>query len=88
MPVIHLPAPLAKRVGKHSLKTKEGVLFLCLEEICQEYPSTRAYLFTDGQLSPFVKVFINGIDSDKLLGLKTSVKTDDELQIVLAVSGG
>ena len=88
MAIIYLPAALSKKTNATSLRVSATKLSTCLEEVMTIYPDLRPYLFVDKKPAPFIKIFINHADSDKLDGLDTSISMDDEIQIVLAIAGG
>ena len=59
-----------------------------LERICSKYPGLGNILFKDGNLQPYVNIFLNGgniIDSG---GLDSALEQDDEIAIFPPVSGG
>jgi len=59
-----------------------------LERICRKYPGLENMLFKDGNLQPYVNIFING---ENVLGsgrLDSSLKHGDEVAIFPPVSGG
>ena len=59
-----------------------------LEIICNKFQGIGKILFKDGNLQPYVNIFLNGeniIESD---GLDKTLKTGDEIAIFPPVSGG
>ena len=88
MAIIHFPAPFLKKTNTSSIEVSSGTLLQCLEQVSVKFPDVKTFIFSNNQLAPFVKIFINRIDSSKLSGLNTIIKDEDELQIVLAVAGG
>ncbi len=58
-----------------------------LEDLARRYPALESQLFEDGELAPFVIVYLGGEDIRTLDGLETSV---DGQQLILlpAMAGG
>ncbi|MCX9085439.1 MAG: MoaD/ThiS family protein [Candidatus Methanoperedens sp.] len=59
-----------------------------LEKICGKYPGLENMLFKDGDLQPYVNIFLNG---ENVIGpalLESSLKNGDEVAIFPPVSGG
>lgn len=61
----------------------------CLEDLMQQYPESRSWLFDEGGLLRVV-ISINNIETVTLdkEGLDRTLKVGDELQIFAVVSGG
>lgn len=45
-------------------------------------------LLTNGEVSRFVNLYVNGVDIRYMKGLDTPIKNSDEISILPAVSGG
>ena len=59
-----------------------------LEIICNNYPGLETILFKDGNLVPYVNIFLNGENVIGSVGLDSSIKSGDEVAIFPPVSGG
>ena len=59
-----------------------------LEIICSKYPGLENILFKDGNLQPYVNIFLNGENILESGGLDSSLKQGDEVAIFPPVSGG
>jgi len=59
-----------------------------LERICSSYPGLENILFKDGNLLPYVNIFLNGGNIIESGGLDRSLKQGDEVAIFPPVSGG
>ncbi len=59
-----------------------------LESICSKYPGLENILFKDGNLVPYVNIFLNGENIPGSVGLDSSLKNGDEIAIFPPVSGG
>ena len=56
-----------------------------LVALCRKYPGLADMIFRDGDLRPYINVFLNG---KNIPGLDTSLKPADEIAIFPPVSGG
>ena len=56
-----------------------------LVALCRKYPGLADMIFRDGNLRPYINVFLNG---KNIPGLDTSLKPADEIAIFPPVSGG
>ncbi|MCG2728544.1 MAG: MoaD/ThiS family protein [Candidatus Methanoperedenaceae archaeon] len=56
-----------------------------LAALCQKYPGLADMVFRDGNLRPYINIFLNG---KNILSLDTSLKPADEIVIFPPVSGG
>lgn len=88
MPIIYFPAPLAKRAGIAACNVECGSLDFCLKQVASQFPTIKPYIFSNNNLAPFTKIFINQIDSNSIQGLNTLINPNDEIQIIVAISGG
>ncbi len=59
-----------------------------LEGICRKYPGLENILFKDGNLLPYVNIFLNGENVPGSCGLYNSLEQGDEIAIFPPVSGG
>ena len=59
-----------------------------LERICNKYPGFYNILFKDGNLLPYVNIFLNGENVLESGGLDCSLEQGDEIAIFPPVSGG
>ncbi|MCC2625343.1 MAG: MoaD family protein [Burkholderiales bacterium] len=88
MAIVYFPAPFLKKTNVSSMTIRPGNLLQCLEQIIEKFPDVASFIFSNSELVPFIKIFINRVDSNKLDGLDTHISNGDELQIVFAVAGG
>ena len=88
MTIIYFPAPLAKKTCVASYNVECGSLVSCLTQAVNQFPAIKSYIFANNKLTSFTKIFINLVDSNSLDGLETLIKSNDEIQIIVAISGG
>jgi molybdopterin synthase sulfur carrier subunit len=70
------------------LKIEGNTVRDVLEIICSKYPGLENILFKDGNLQPYVNIFLNGENILESGGLDSSLKQGDEVAIFPPVSGG
>jgi molybdopterin converting factor small subunit len=60
-----------------------------MESLVQQHPALRQHLFNgNGELRPFVNLFINNEDIRHMEGFETQLKPDDRLMIIPSIAGG
>jgi len=59
-----------------------------LEKLFVDYPKLKERLIKDGELTPFINIFVNGEDIRYLNRLDTELKDGDEVAFIPAISGG
>ena len=59
-----------------------------LEDVLARYPSLRANLFEQGDLTPFVNVYVGGDDVRTLEGLNTRVGANSVILLPAMAGGG
>lgn len=57
-------------------------------EVISRYPALKPMILADGELKPYVNVFINGADVKYNDGLKSKMSEGDEVAIFPPLSGG
>lgn len=85
---VYFPAPLIKKTNVASCHVECTNLHECLSLIIRDFPDTGTYLFINENLPPFTKIFVNQTEISNLDGLDTIIKSDDEIHIIIAISGG
>jgi molybdopterin converting factor small subunit len=90
MTVLRIPSPLrAYADGQAELQVQGQDVAQAMESLIQKHPALRQHLFNgNGELRPFVNVFINNEDIRQIEGLKTPLKPEDRLMIVPSIAGG
>jgi cysteine synthase B len=59
-----------------------------LDDVAERYPALAAHLFADGEIAPFVNVYLGGEDVRTLDGLETLVATGATVILLPAMAGG
>ncbi len=90
MPILKIPTPLRPYVeGQSDISVQGQTVFEALHDLTQQYPSLEKHLFSkDGQLRPYVNLFLGDEDVRYLQGEETSLKEDDKLRIIPSIAGG
>ncbi|WP_290901574.1 ubiquitin-like small modifier protein 1 [Ferroglobus sp.] len=65
-----------------------GTVRELLDKLFEKYPQLKERLIKDGELTPFINIFVNGEDIRYLKGLDTELKDGDEVTFIPAISGG
>lgn len=85
-----IPAPLrAFAAGQGELRAAAGTVADVLSQLAQQHPQLVQRLLTaDGDLRPFVNIFIGRANVRSLRGLATQVPAGEVMTILPAVAGG
>ncbi|WP_456478519.1 ubiquitin-like small modifier protein 1 [Geoglobus ahangari] len=74
--------------GKRRVEIEAGSVRELLNRLFEEFPGLREKLIRDGELTPFINIFVNGEDIRHLNGVETELKDGDEVAFIPAISGG
>jgi molybdopterin synthase sulfur carrier subunit len=90
MPAIRIPTPLRPYVdGQSEVSVRGGTVEESVENLMNRYPALRPHLSNeDGQLRPFVNLFLGESNVRDLQGLATPVAESDRLLLIPSVAGG
>lgn len=88
--VVRVPAPLRTfTAGEHELRTAAGTVGEVLHQIAAVHPQLiHRLLSPEGNLRPFVNVFVGRANVRGLQGLDTPVPAGAVVSILPAVAGG
>ena len=88
--LVRIPTPLRRMTGGADKVELEAVdLSQMIDRLESDYPGFRERLLDEeGELRYFVNIYVNGEDIRFDQGLKTGIKSGDEISIVPAVAGG
>ena len=59
-----------------------------LDDLAERYPALGAQILADGEIAPFVNVYLGGEDVRTLDGLETAVATAQTVILLPAMAGG
>ena len=87
---LKIPTPLRRMTNGESTVDVDGTnLIECIDSLDAQYPGIKERLVSDnGELHRFVNIYVNGEDVRFIDGIKTPIKTGDEVSIVPAVACG
>jgi len=58
-------------------------------DLLHQHPALRPHVLSpNGQLRPFINLFVNGENIKALQGMETALKTGDSLRMVASIAGG
>jgi len=85
---VRIPPTLRAEVGgERQVEAHGATVRDVLQDLARRYPALETHLFEDGEIAPFVNVYVGGEDVRTLDGLDTPV---DGLPMILlpAMAGG
>ena len=90
MPVIRIPTPLRSYVdGQSEVSVQGKTVAAAMENLMTRYPAMRPHLTnSDGQLRPFVNLFLGENNVRDMDGLETPLGESDKLLLIPSVAGG
>jgi molybdopterin converting factor small subunit len=89
MAAIRIPPTLRAEVGgARQLEARGETVADVLDDLVARHPALGSQLLEDGELAPFVNVFVDGEDIRTLEGTDTPVRTGDSLILLPAMAGG
>jgi MoaD family protein len=89
MPAVRIPPTLRAEVGgARELEAEGSTVAEVIEDLVERYPPLASQLLQDGELAPFVNVYVGGEDVRTRDGLDTEVGDGDQLILLPAMAGG
>jgi molybdopterin synthase sulfur carrier subunit len=89
MAAVRIPPTLRAEVGgARELDAHGSTVAEVIEDLVERYPTLAAQLLQDGELAPFVNVYLGGEDVRTRDGLETPVTDGDQLILLPAMAGG
>ncbi len=86
---VRIPPVLRETTGGNRTVAAAGATVeQVLDDLFVRYPALRDRVTTDGELSPFVNVYVNDRDVRYRDGLETAVGADDTVILLPAMAGG
>jgi molybdopterin converting factor small subunit len=74
--------------GERELPAEGDTVRELLEDLMSRFPALRTQLVEDGDLAPFVNVYVEGEDVRTLDGLETDVRPGATVILLPAMAGG
>jgi molybdopterin converting factor small subunit len=89
MTKVRIPPTLREQVkGERELPASGDTVRELLEDLMLRFPGLRPQLVEDGDLAPFVNVYVEGEDIRTLDGLETEVRPGSTVILLPAMAGG
>jgi molybdopterin synthase sulfur carrier subunit len=89
MTKVRIPPTLREQTGGDRELPAEGdTVRDLLEDLMSRFPQLRAQLVEDGDLAPFVNVYVEGEDVRTREGLDTEVRPGSTVILLPAMAGG
>jgi len=89
MTAVRIPPTLRAEVGGARQVEAEGATVRAiLDDLVERYPALGSQIFTDGEIAPFVNVYLGGEDVRTLNGLDTAVTPGQTVILLPAMAGG
>jgi len=87
---IRVPTPLRPYTeGQAQLKVDASTVGEALQQLTAQFPSIGPHLYNEeGDLRPYVNLFVNDEDVRTLQGEQTAIQEDDTLMILPSIAGG
>ena len=89
MTKVRIPPTLREVTGgERELPAEGDTVRELLEDLMGRFPGLRTQLVEDGDLAPFVNVYVEGEDVRTLDGLETDVRPGSTVILLPAMAGG
>jgi molybdopterin synthase sulfur carrier subunit len=89
MTVVRIPPTLRNEVGGERQVDVDGdTIRELLENLAERYPALGAHLWENGDVAPFLNVYLGGEDVRTLEGLETGVAEGQTVILLPAMAGG
>jgi len=90
MSIIRIPTPLRVYTNGQSDISIEGeTVAAALGNLIERFPALKPHLYGEnGELRPFVNLFLGDENIKELQGLNTPLKEDDRLLLIPSIAGG
>jgi molybdopterin converting factor small subunit len=89
MAAVRIPPTLRAEVGgARELEADGATVAEVIENLVERFPQLADQLLEDGELAPFVNVYLGGEDVRTRDGVDTEVRNGDQLILLPAMAGG
>ncbi len=87
--VVRIPPPLrAETGGEREVLASGGTVRELIDDLTSRFPGLRPQLVEDGDLAPFVNVYVGGEDIRTCDGVETNVPEGSTVILLPAMAGG
>ena len=90
MPVLKIPTPLRSYTNGQVEVTLSGSnVSEVMHQLVEKYPTLKPHLYNgDGQLRPFVNLFVGENNINDLQGLDTPLENNTRMILIPSIAGG
>lgn len=90
MPVLKIPTPLRYYTnGQAEVSVRGATVAEAMNDLLAQYPALRQHLYNgNGELRPFVNLFLGETNIRELQGLDTPLSENDRLLLIPSIAGG
>ena len=89
MATVRIPPTLRTATGgAREVEASGGTVRDLLDDLTERFPTLRAQVFENGEIAPFVNVYVEGEDVRTLDGLETPVAFGSTVILLPAMAGG
>ncbi len=89
MSTVRIPPVLRENTGgTRSVDVSGRTVAEALDDLFGKHPALRARVTQEGELSPFINVYVNDRDVRYRDGLETALDADDTIILLPAMAGG
>src|SRR5262249_26951490 len=89
MATVRIPPTLRTATGgAREVEASGGTVRDLLDDLTERYPTRRGQVFENGEIAPFVNVYVEGEDVRTLEGLETDVPESSTVILLPAMAGG
>jgi molybdopterin converting factor small subunit len=90
MVILKVPTPLRSYTqGENEIPVQGSNVAEAMQDLIEQHPSLRPHLFnSNGELRPFVNLFLNDENIRDLQGVKTPLHEGDLLKLIPSIAGG
>lgn len=90
MPVLRIPTPLRSYTsGQSEVDVSGSNISEALADLTEQFPTIKPHLFhEDGNLRPFVNLFVGENNIKDLQGVDTEIKDGEKIMLIPSIAGG
>ena len=90
MPTLKIPSPLRSYTnGQSEVPVQGATVAEAMNSLLEQHPTLRPHLYnSDGQLRPFVNLFVGENNIKDLQGVETPIKDSDRIMLIPSIAGG